>query len=145
MSGAPSGPGTARSSDLTLGLGGISMLASICDTVARRWTMSGMVLKPPGIASCSRSRGSSTSGSMRSRRDMNPPRWGLTQNASFAVISPHQGPGEVNGSRSGDPAVEELLGERAELHVRALAVGQHRVDPRPGAADRGDPVQGVLA
>ena len=36
-------------------------------------TMSGMVLKPPGIACCSWSRGSRTSGSIRSRRDMNPP------------------------------------------------------------------------
>src|SRR5215472_9856576 len=49
------------------------------------------------------------------------------------------------GEGSGGAAVEQLLGEPVQLHARALAVGQHRVDPRPRAADRGDPVQGVLA
>src|SRR5437868_1188380 len=46
---------------------------------------------------------------------------------------------------SASAAVEEFLGELVELHAGALAVGQHRVDPRPRAADRRDPVQGVLA
>ena len=55
----------------------------------------------------------------------------------------HAGRGDAEGS--GGAAVEQLLGEPVQLHAGALAVGQHRVDPRPRAADRGDPVQGVLA
>src|SRR6266536_5403115 len=195
MSGAPSGPGTIRSSEVTLGLGGTSMAASIPLTVARRCTMSGMVLKPPGIASCSWSRGSRTSGSIRSRLDMNPPavrtdaecilrsdrahinacpagaRRSAPSSAASARLEslvrgwrqagrPRSQQAKRHGAitariahesgcadawRSGGAAVEQFLGEPVQLHTRALAVGQHRVDPRPRAADRGDPVQGVLA
>ena len=42
-------------------------------------------------------------------------------------------------------AVEQLLGEFGQLHPRMLSVGQHRVDPWPRPAYRGDPVQSVLA
>src|SRR5919107_2172474 len=70
MSGSPSGPGTVRSSLVTFGLSGTSMPASIASTVARRCTMSGMALKPPGSASRSWSRGTRASGSIRSRRDI---------------------------------------------------------------------------
>src|SRR5260370_3972820 len=42
-------------------------------------------------------------------------------------------------------AVEQLLGEPVQFHPRVLAVGQHRVDPRARPADRGDPVESVLA
>src|SRR5581483_973401 len=47
--------------------------------------------------------------------------------------------------RSGGSAVEQFLGELGQLHARMLSVGQDRVDPRARPADRGDPVQGVLA
>src|SRR3954453_17377658 len=51
MSGSPAGAGVVRSSLATFGLSGTSMPASMASTVARRWTMSGIVLNPPGRAS----------------------------------------------------------------------------------------------
>src|ERR1700753_2995 len=69
MSGSPSGPGTVRSSLTTLGFSGISMPLSIASTVARRCTMSGTELKPPGMASSSMVSGTATSASISSRRD----------------------------------------------------------------------------
>src|ERR1700722_228567 len=49
------------------------------------------------------------------------------------------------GRGSGGAAVEEPLGEFAQLHAWVLAVGQDRIDPRPRATYRSDPVHGVLA
>src|SRR3954454_7162822 len=69
MSGSPSGPGTDRSSVVTFGFSGTSMPAGSCSTVARRVTMSGMALKPPGMTSRSASSGMRHSASIRSRRD----------------------------------------------------------------------------
>src|SRR6266568_1482834 len=51
----------------------------------------------------------------------------------------------MQSGRSGGTAVEQLLGELAELHARVLTVSQHRVDARARPADRRDPVHGVLA
>src|SRR5215472_13732556 len=67
------------------------------------------------------------------------------QNAFYGVIASASMPRDVPDAGLGGAAVEQLLGEPVQLHAGALAVGQHRVDPRPLAADRGDPVQGVLA
>src|SRR6266568_2205663 len=158
MSGAPSGPGTVRSSDVTLGLGGISMAASSCDVTARRSTMSGMVLKPPGIAWSSWSRGSRTSGSIRSRRDMNPP-----SGSSSAVMTDAEcilrsdrarinarswpgrtGPAGGRAERPGMPGPQPVARASAAIQ-RGYSTRSHRGAARQSPVICGLPQEGDMA
>src|SRR5271166_5144017 len=118
MSGAPAGPGTIRSSEVTLGLGGISRAASSWARAARRCTMSGMELTPPGMAASSWSRGSRTSGWIRSRRDMKPS-FGLTTDAECIL-------------RSGRAHINARFGQAGPSLVEGRAHRKSSPKRRPG-------------